>query len=399
MANKESLDDSTTVFYVGGMSRGLRDDSGSIFSDSLLSGIRRVYSSVYDLRFIFGGWWPKHGEPLFVHSKKRGMDGINISFCNFVFFRDFSMSRNFKRAFRSFVSNHKDLFYRKINVIVTEADNIGFLKISRRIKKIFPLAKVCIIVPDLPGASYANKRFRFFFRMLKKLQARIVYTLTGKVADSFVFFSSFMEPFYHRFNKPFIVEQGIAPCQEPSSKAISSSNYTCVYTGKTDDDLSGTALMISAIHLVKKRYHNTRLLIAGDGTNSRILRGLSSKGEVDFLGRVSFQEAYKLQQSAGVLLMLRKNTAIMRYSCPSKIFAYLSTGNPIVCFRLDSFPNDFSDVLIFPKDESKESVAKSIEYALSLSNEQRKKLREKSLLLCENRSAINVASRIKQLFL
>ena len=65
------------------------------------------------------------------------------------------------------------------------------------------------------------------------------------------------------------------------------------------------------------------------------------------MGQVSLNEARALQKTADVLVNPRLNEGeYTKYSFPSKTMEYLSTGRPVVCYKLDGIPDEYDKHLM-----------------------------------------------------
>ena len=62
-----------------------------------------------------------------------------------------------------------------------------------------------------------------------------------------------------------------------------------------------------------------------------------------------------------------------KYSFPSKIMEYVSTGKPTICYKLDGIPDEYDNILIFPMDNSIESLSQCI---VDVSNYNEKQMNE-----------------------
>ncbi|MBO7310309.1 MAG: hypothetical protein J6U86_02815, partial [Clostridia bacterium] len=64
------------------------------------------------------------------------------------------------------------------------------------------------------------------------------------------------------------------------------------------------------------------------------------------------------QAKATVLVNPRQNNEeFTKYSFPSKNLEYLSSGKPLVAYKLDGIPDEYDDVIIYVEDNSIRALA------------------------------------------
>ena len=67
------------------------------------------------------------------------------------------------------------------------------------------------------------------------------------------------------------------------------------------------------------------------------------------------------QQKATLLVNPRQNNEeFTKYSFPSKNLEYMLSGRPTICYMLDGVPDEYSNYLIVPENDSVEALAEAI---------------------------------------
>ena len=170
--------------------------------------------------------------------------------------------------------------------------------------------------------------------------------------------------------RPYIVVEGI---YEPffMVKHENHSLKRIVYTGKLDNRF-GIMNLISAFSSIKD--DNLRLVICGNGEERENVELASKKDHrIEYKGQVSSDEARAIIVNADILVNPRQNDSdYTKYSFPSKIIDYLSTGNSVIAYKLDGMPAEYSNFIYFVPDNSIESLAKMIFQVLNTSCEARR---------------------------
>ena len=115
-----------------------------------------------------------------------------------------------------------------------------------------------------------------------------------------------------------------------------------------------------------------------------------------YLGRVDRAEVLSLQKNATVLVNPRQNNEeFTKYSFPSKNLEYLSSGVPLVAYKLDGIPDEYDEYIYYPTDNSAEALSKEIMKICALPDEERKLLGKKAKdFVFENKNKVKQAQRI-----
>lgn len=129
--------------------------------------------------------------------------------------------------------------------------------------------------------------------------------------------------------------------------------------------------LLSAFELIKGP--NYRLIICGLGNAEDDIKALSARDpRINFRGKVTHSEVLKLQNQVTVLVNPRQNTEeFTKYSFPSKTMEYLSSGTPVVAYKLDGIPDEYDEYINYVPDNSPEVLASVIQKVCELSSEER----------------------------
>ena len=99
------------------------------------------------------------------------------------------------------------------------------------------------------------------------------------------------------------------------------------------------------------------------------------------------------QKQATVLVNPRQNNEeFTKYSFPSKTMEYLSSGIPVVAYKLDGIPDEYDAYIQYVEDDSIESLKKKLIEVCELSDEERQSLGSagRAFVLTEKNSTIQV---------
>ena len=115
-----------------------------------------------------------------------------------------------------------------------------------------------------------------------------------------------------------------------------------------------------------------------------------------FFGKVDRADVLGLQKNATVLVNPRQNNEeFTKYSFPSKNLEYLSSGVPLVAYKLDGIPDEYDDFITYPSDDSASELANEIIKICNMSDDERKVLGSKARdFVFENKNKVKQAQKI-----
>jgi len=146
-----------------------------------------------------------------------------------------------------------------------------------------------------------------------------------------------------RLKVPYVVVEGIATDTFSDILNISENQgiKTILYSGTLSEKYGVIDLVNAFLKLSNKDY---RLVICGAGeTDEYIIQKSKEDCRIIFKGLIKRDEVFKLQKSATILVNPRPNNEeYTKYSFPSKILEYMSSGTPVLSFRLAGIPDEYN---------------------------------------------------------
>lgn len=278
-------------------------------------------------------------------------NNFNIGFCNVKLIRKYIQPRKVYKALKKWCTSspgEKVLFvYTAANMFITPVS---------RIKRQFPELKVCTIVADLPDMSSLKANKSIFERMLQRVLSSRSYAGLYSV-DVFVLLTKYMAD-YMKISQPYCVVEGISTESTPKllqSGEAQPNEKIILYTG-TLHKRFGVMKLAEAFSMIKDDSY--RLIICGVGDSVDELRKCAEKDKrIDFRGQLSRDEVLALQRKATVLVNPRQNNEeFTKYSFPSKNLEYLSSGTPLIAYKLDGIPDDYDDCIFYVENNSIEAL-------------------------------------------
>lgn len=331
----------------------------------------------------------------FQHTEKYKSDDINVGCCNIFGIKRFINSLYFRKYIKKWARKDNG----KQKVLLCYTANSMFLGLAKLAKKIDKNIIVGCIIADIPEFATARE-----VTGLKKIyhtyQVKKCASLYGLV-DKFILLTKQMAQKLE-IKSPFIVVEGIAttddtPYDEKFAEQYKNEKYI-LYSGTLNYKF-GIKTLLDAFQKIDDE--NVKLVICGFGEAEQLIKERQKEDKrIEFLGRVDRTRVLALQKNATVLVNPRQNNEeFTKYSFPSKNLEYLSSGVPVIAYKLDGIPDEYDGYIIYPEDDSEESLAKEIRKICSLSDEDRIALGERAKnFVFDNKNKVRQAQRIIDFF-
>lgn len=312
----------------------------------------------------------------------------NIGFCNIKFIRNYFIEKA--------VYNSLENYCKKKNgniVICIYSASVSFLSAVEKLKKKFPRLVVCDIIADLPGMTNLSSKKSALLQWYIDYQAKNALKKLECV-DCFVLLTKQMASYLH-ISKPYCVVEGIASetqelrLEEHKEKII-------LYTGTLHKKF-GVMNLISAFCKINNNEY--RLVICGIGdSENEIKKFAGSDHRISFLGQLPRNEVLRLQSKATVLVNPRQNNEeFTKYSFPSKTMEYLSSGIPVIAYKLDGIPDEYDQYLQYVEDDTIDGLKNKLIELCEMSDEKRQKIggAGRSFVLKEKNSRVQTRNIIE----
>ncbi|HZK05965.1 MAG TPA: glycosyltransferase family 4 protein [Actinomycetaceae bacterium] len=363
--------------------KGVAQHAANVLQWNLVDGFRahlgksvRVYSA------LFIGSFPKRFRRPWVRSRRFGPEfgDILVGFLNLPVIKHVSQARRLRRPIKQWVVARDN----PSKIAVAYSFTYSMIASLKFVKKCNESITTCLVVPDLPeymnvsGATVpvqptvksiaAEKIYRYLKR---RLYAYLRYV------DSFVLLTEQMTD-HIGSSKPIVVCEGI------SAHHLHTSGDTGVDT--VGDQLPCTIVYAGSLHVsygVMRLVEafgqlpdpSARLVLCGSGDAELLIRDSAViDPRIELRGQVSRDEVLDLESLATVLVNPRTNVGeYTKYSFPSKLIEYLSSGTPVVAHELSGVPAEYSQYVHYAEDESVESLARKLAEVCSMTPEERRR--------------------------
>lgn len=272
-------------------------------------------------------------------------EDIDTGFLNLLVYKHISKYRSLKPHLKSWALDGGEN-----KVLIGYALTWEFVACLSYIKRVNPGVRTCIVVPDLPEYMNTSEVKPLSYRVLKPLETAYIYKKLGEI-DGFVLLTEAMKDVLG-IGGNYVVVEGIATDSfQGLPRAKDQELRTFLYTGTLDTKF-GILRLVEAFRKIPRP--NYRLILCGAGdAEERIREAVREDPRIDFKGLLPREESLKLQQGATVLVNPRLDREeFTKYSFPSKIMEYLSSGTPVLAYRLAGMPEEYDDYIYYVPDDA-----------------------------------------------
>lgn len=327
------------------------DFAANTFQSGILEGLARNYESVKLITSPVTSPYPKSKHLIYKKDEGELVLGkrIPMSFTGFVnlpIVKLFSEYVSVKRRLKSLLEDN--------DTVYIYALHSPFLLATYSLKK--KIAKVCVIVPDLPDHMSHNRGY--LRRLLKGANKRLI-NMCLRQFDYHVLFSRFMEPELPIVGKKWITVEGmyspsIIPVSEKESK------HTILYTGIISSQY-GVFDLIKAFHQIEGNDYQLWLCGSCREEIAELEDYTHKDSRIQYLGMLQKDQVRELQTRATLLVNPRhSHEEFTKYSFPSKTMEYMASGTPTLMCKLPAIPEEYNEYLFYFEDESIEGFKNKI---------------------------------------
>lgn len=339
---------------------GVIQNAADSLQKGILSGLVDNGERVRVISLPFVGSYPKRYKNVYFRAEEFTYGDVSsiksVGFINLSVFK--IISRTLALTIELIANKDK---YKKSNFIVYSL-HLPFILPSILFKLIYGV-NLIIVIPDLP--EYMSDSKNIIYRIFKGIDSTIC-SLAIKYFDFYVTLTKSMQKKMGLDSSRSIVIEGIVPPEVYSNKpVITESKKSFLYSG-TLARRYGIRLLVDAFELIQDQ--DCELWICGAGDSEAYIKELAAKdSRIKFFGQVSREHALSLQSQARVLVNPRTGgDEYTKYSFPSKVMEYFSSGKPVIMFKLGGIPSEYYEYCFVPISQTKESLAECMSHVASL---------------------------------
>ena len=240
---------------------------------------------------------------------------------------------------------------------------LGELSIAVNLASMFHKINSVAIVTDVPLARALDTR-----KGIKKLpvilKQKMIYNF-----KNYIFLTEQMNSLLNRKKRPYVVVEGVADGIAENSPSKSENKKICMMAGLLEDEF-GVGFLIDSFK--KANVENAELVFYGKGTSvDRILEENKKDERIKYAGELTNAEVLEKEKAATLLINPRPPLGEWTaYSFPSKNIEYISSGTPLVAFKLVGIPDEYNDYYYRIPEYEVDSFADLLKSLLNKSDEE-----------------------------
>jgi glycosyltransferase involved in cell wall biosynthesis len=221
-------------------------------------------------------------------------------------------------------------------------------------------AQAVAVVADLPHGLY---RFEGLRGVVERADYAVQKRLLARF-DGLVPLTPFIAGDFAPRTPALVMEGGIEPADVDLSPPPPVEPLTCMFSG-TLFDVNGVDRLLAAIRLVDEPRARFRFYGAGP-LEDAVRAAAASDPRVEHCGLVPNHEVRARQRAAAVLINSRiVEGAITRYTFPSKLIEYMSSGRPVLTTPLPGIPDGYRQHVMMLDGDSAADMAAGIRRAFA----------------------------------
>lgn len=348
------------------------------FQWGIVNGLEEVTNGdIQILNSLYIGSYPKRYRkliiPTFKFSHTNGASDLNVGFVNLFGYKMISRFFSLKKEIDIWIKKTYD----DEQVVLAYAMTSPMVELLYYIKKKYKKVVCCLVVPDLPEYMAVSAKKASFYKVAKTIQIRMFKHLLKEV-DCYVLLTKNMTEWFDWDIKYTIVE-GI--CSEKAS------NYPMEINENKKKSLLYAGMLekkYGVINLVKSfsqiNAPDWSLELYGSGSALKQINEFAQKDKrIHVHGTVSNKIVVAEQKKVELLINPRDGSnEFTRYSFPSKIIEYLSSGTPMLGYKLPGMPDDYIGYF-YEITSEKNGMRDCIIKAMNLTKKEREDMGHKAL--------------------
>ena len=171
------------------------------------------------------------------------------------------------------------------------------------------------------------------------------------------------------FNKPYQIIEGFTDASIKATEGeIFMNKNAIMYAGALFEKF-GLRMLLDAFHDLDGNYE---FWLFGNGDMEKDIEQFSlNDPRIKYFGNRPNNEILEFEKKAKLLVNPRfSNNEFTKYSFPSKLMEYMSSGTPVLTTKLLGIPDDYFDKMFYIESETVEGIKKALLFCLSKSQEE-----------------------------
>lgn len=356
-------------------SKGYELASAQISQKNLLLGIEKVSGEICDS--INGSVLPPYPvyedriiEPV-EWSHKEGSYDISVGYKNDKYINRMNCKNAMLIAADEWIKNR---YNGKELIVFVYSMRSAPMATACRIKEKIPIAKIYLIITDLPQfMDLGQSRFKAF---LKSFDWKFIKNMQHQF-NGFILYAEKMADYLEIPNGKWILMEGSYDITESTIKPVEKKKAV-MYSGKLDNRY-GIKMLVDAFMKIKDS--DIELWITGSGNAMGYIKECAARDpRIKFYGFLaSRQDVLEKQTEASLLVNMRlPSERASAYCFPSKLLEYMATETPVLSFEIAGIPREYFQYLYVIKQENVNALSNEMARILALNIEERVEMGRKA---------------------
>lgn len=281
-------------------------------------------------------------------------------------FINFSIAKLITRFIFALVYSIKSFAFKKNKGgVIVYSVHVPFMLLGFLISKFFRIEFIAIWTDPPATKSDYDSLFKSNLRTIENVISKFLMRRVTKIIAITKYLPQDYSP-----NKPFLVIEGIVDVNEINLvKKEQHGKKRIVYAGSISKRY-GIINLVKGLLLTKR--NDIVLEIYGRGDYETELKNIARlDNRIIYKGYVSNTKIIQIIQTADLLINTRSSDELyVKYSFPSKMLEYMMSGTPLLTTMLPGIPDEYRDYIIILNNNSPEEIAKGVDYAFSLSEQE-----------------------------
>ena len=327
------------------------------FQWALINGLEHELKNNIDIVNVLPvGTYPKYYSRIFLKTKKwkhqKNANDLEIGSINLPIIKQFTRIISCRIKIKKWVKENES----EDKVVIIYSTYLPFLF---SIKNLPSSIKSILIITDLPEFYDLTESRNFLHKIIRNIYNKLTYNAINNI-DAFVVLTKYMISKLSIAHKPNVVIEGIVD----NKIKYNENNYNkckkiILYTGSLTLKF-GIMNLVYAFNLIKNEQFE--LWICGKGeAEEEIINRAKADTRIKYLGYLTQNEIYQLQQKATLLINPRTNEGeYTKYSFPSKTMEYMLSGTPVLMYKLEGIPDEYDQYLYYINGSEPQDIADRI---------------------------------------
>lgn len=301
---------------------------------------------------------------------------------NYFYYPSFINRRLLKK--HSFVKNAlkivSNLKYKNEQVVIVDLLNTTLVTLAKKMKHKYNSKIVGILTDNPHNLSITSKRY------IEEVEKGF------DICDAFITLTPELEKYVNKSNRPSLIEMGILD-EDKDYPQVDEDKY--IFFAGALFDRYGVQILVDGF---KKANVDAKLVTAGQGPLSSYLATLADNDpRFVFLDVLPHEQIKQYEQHALININPRIFTdELDKYSVPSKVIEYASSGRPTISTIHTGLKNTFNDSIYWLDKIDKNTLAKAINDVLANIDNATEKAKLAKEIAYQNFNSVKVVEDINK---